>query len=72
MRWPLPVLVPVVGGAVLLAVGALLPWAEAESTQASFSENGLDGLGAVALLAGILVVLAIALDAARRRARRRA
>ena len=61
VRWPLPVLVPVVGGAVLLSVGALLPWAEAESTQASFSENGLDGLGAVALLAGILVVLAIAL-----------
>src|SRR6187551_3175145 len=50
-RWPLPVLVPVVGGAVLLAVGSLLPWAEAESTQASFTENGLDGLGAVALLA---------------------
>ena len=72
MRWPLPVLVPVVGGAVLLAVGAFLPWAEAESTQASFSENGLDGLGAVALLAGILVVLAIALDAAARRVRWRA
>jgi hypothetical protein len=61
VRWPLPVLVPVIGGALLLAVGALLPWAEAESTQASFSENGVDGLGAVALLAGILAVLAIAL-----------
>ncbi len=60
-RWPLPVLVVVIGGAVLLAVGALLPWAEAKSTLASFSERGLDGLGAVSLLAGILVVLAIAL-----------
>src|SRR4051794_38176149 len=60
-RWPLPVLAVVVGGAVLITIGAILPWAEAESSQASFSESGLDGLGAVALLAGILVVLAIAL-----------
>jgi hypothetical protein len=60
-RWPLPVLAVAGGGAVLLALGALLPWAEAESAHASFSQIGLDGNGAITLLAGILVVLAIAL-----------
>ncbi len=67
-RWPVGVLAVVVGGAVLLAVGAVLPWAEAESTRASFSESGLDSLGAVTLLAAILVVLAIMLMAPSTRA----
>jgi hypothetical protein len=62
-RWPVGVLTVVVGAAVVLAVGAVLPWAEAESTNASFSQNGLDSLGGVTLLAAILVVLTILLMA---------
>jgi hypothetical protein len=60
-RWSVGIVAVVVGGAILVAVGAVLPWAEAESTQASFAESGLDGIGAVALLVAVVVVLTMLL-----------
>jgi hypothetical protein len=56
-RWPLAVWCTVALGAVLLVVGALLPWAEASSASASFSRTGIDGNGAATLVAAVAVVL---------------
>ena len=44
-------------GAALLVVGALLPWAEATSKTASFSSDGIDGNGAITLVAAVVLVL---------------
>jgi hypothetical protein len=44
-------------GAGGLVVGALLPWAQADSAHASFSESGIDRYGAVNILAACVVVL---------------
>jgi hypothetical protein len=56
-RWPLAVWCTVSVGAMLLVVGALLPWAEASSQSASFSRTGIDGNGAATLVAAVAVVL---------------
>jgi hypothetical protein len=56
-RWPAVVWVTVVLGAALLALGALLPWAEASSGSASFSSSGIDGNGAAALGAALAIAL---------------
>jgi hypothetical protein len=59
--WPLVVQLLVLGGAALMAVAAFLPWAEASSAAASFSERGIDGYGAVTLLAAAVIALAFLL-----------
>jgi hypothetical protein len=46
-------------GAALLVVGALLPWGEATSKTASFSSDGIDGNGAITLIAAIVLVLVV-------------
>jgi hypothetical protein len=56
-QWSLAVLVTVVVGAGVLAVGAMLPWAEASSSVASFSRAGIDGNGGATLAAAIGIAL---------------
>ena len=56
-RWPAGLRFAVLGGAALLALGAALPWAEAESARSSFSESGIDGFGSVTILAAVMIVL---------------
>ena len=43
----------------LLVVGALLPWGEATSPTALFSSDGIDGNGAITLIAAIVLVLVV-------------
>ncbi len=54
---PLAAWVVVFVGAALLVVGALLPWGEATSKTASFSSDGIDGNGAITLVAAVVLVL---------------
>jgi hypothetical protein len=54
-RWPMAVWVTVLLGAGLLAVGSVLPWAEASSASASFSSSGIDGNGGATLVAAIAI-----------------
>ena len=58
MRWPVGVCVLVLGGAALLFVGALLPWAEAQTRAASFSRDGIAGDGVITVMVATLVPLA--------------
>jgi hypothetical protein len=60
-RWPTAVWCVVLAGAALLAIGAVLPWAEASSASASFSSAGIDGNGGVALLAAVALGLLVTL-----------
>jgi hypothetical protein len=46
-------------GAALLVVGALLPWGKATSKTASFSSDGIDGNGAITLIAAVVLVLVV-------------
>jgi hypothetical protein len=59
--WPLGVVVALGGSAALIALGSFLPWAEADSARASFSESGIDRYGAITLLAACLAVLTMLL-----------
>jgi hypothetical protein len=54
---PIAAWVVVFVGAVLLVVGALLPWGEATSPTASFSSDGIDGNGAITLIAAVVLVI---------------
>ncbi len=56
---PLAAWVVVFVGAALLVVGALLPWGEATSKTASFSSDGIDGNGAITLIAAVVLVLVV-------------
>lgn len=59
-------LVAVLLGAVLLVVGALLPWASAETPFATLTAKGVEGDGVLTLGAGLLVALLITLGSGRR------
>jgi hypothetical protein len=52
-RWPPVICATVLLGAALLAIGAVLPWAEASSASASFSSSGIDGNGGAVLVAAL-------------------
>ncbi len=56
---PLAAWVVVFVGAALLVVGALLPWGEATSKTASFSSDGIDGNGAITIIAAVVLVLVV-------------
>jgi hypothetical protein len=56
-RWPRSVWCTALLGGVLLAVGAVLPWAEASSKGASFSSAGINGNGGATLAAALVIVL---------------
>ena len=56
-RWPVPVRVLIVAGAVLMAVGAALPWREAHVGNVSVSTHGIDGDGALAVVLGACIVI---------------
>jgi hypothetical protein len=66
-RWPVVILALVAGGAVLLALGAVLPWREVQVGNVSASRAGVDGDGALVIVlgAGILILLVV-LEASRR------
>jgi hypothetical protein len=56
-RWPPVICGTVLLGAALLAIGAVLPWAEASAASASFSSSGIDGNGGAALVAALGLAL---------------
>ena len=58
-RWPLTVWVLVLVGAGLLVLGAVLPWAEAHSKTSSFSTDGINGDGAITIVAAVLIALTL-------------
>jgi hypothetical protein len=59
--WPTRTKVVVLGGAVLLLVGSVLPWAKAEATVVgqtlSSTTNGLDGDGVITLILALVAGL---------------
>ena len=61
MQWPLSVWCTVLLGAALLIAGAVLPWAEASSSIATFSRAGIDGNGGATLAAAIGIALLCAI-----------
>jgi hypothetical protein len=58
-RWPVVVWVLALAGAGLLVLGAVLPWAEAESATTSFSADGIDGNGAITIVTAVVIVLSL-------------
>ena len=60
-QWPGAVWCTALLGAGLLVVGAVLPWAEASSDQASFSSMGIDGNGGATLAAALAIALLCAI-----------
>jgi hypothetical protein len=65
-RWPAAVWCTALLGAGLLVVGAVLPWAEASSDQASFSSMGIDGNGGATLAAALAIALLCAIGRRRK------
>jgi len=59
--WPTRTKAVVLGGAVLLLVGSVLPWAKAEATvlgqTVSSTTNGLDGDGVITLILALVAAL---------------
>jgi hypothetical protein len=68
-RRPLQVWALVLGGAVLLTLGAALPWREAQVGNLSLSNHGIDGDGALAVVFAVcIVVLFLVIEQPTRRA----
>jgi Protein of unknown function (DUF2510) len=66
-RWPVAIWTVLAAGVALMVVGALLPWREAQVGNESFSTNGIDGDGALAvMLAVTVVILLVLLERSRR------
>jgi len=59
--WPTRTKVVVLGGAVLLVLGSVLPWAKLEVSSGAFSisdtKNGLDGDGVLTLILAVIAIL---------------
>ena len=58
-QWPVAVWIPVLAGAGMLVLGAMLPWAEAQSTTGAFSTDGISGDGAITIVAAVLIALTL-------------
>jgi hypothetical protein len=61
LRWATPVLVCVYGGAVLVALGAFLPWVKAEAGVFSATKSGIEGDGVFTLLLAVVIVVCFTL-----------
>jgi hypothetical protein len=56
-RWSAPVLLCVYGGAIGIAVGAVLPWVEVSGDVVDSTKTGIDGDGVITLALAVLVAL---------------
>jgi len=68
LRWKVPVLVCVYGGAVGVALGSLAPWVQVSTDVFSANRRGTDGDGVITLALAFLVALVFTLVRSRRAA----